>query len=154
MFLIPFTVTSSETRRENESFKSKFEIHDKKSSRGPKNLFDLNDFSNCGRSNYITVFFNKFSIFQWLRSFNTHHRFSLSEVFLGKGALKIYSKFTAEHPCRINFIKITLWHGFSPLNLLHVFRTPFPKNTSGCLLLIQSIPICRITGVVTGVFRS
>ena len=23
----------------------------------------------------------------------------------------------------------TLWHGLSPLNLLHIFRTSFPKNT-------------------------
>ena len=30
-----------------------------------------------------------------------------------------------------NFIGITLWHGCSPVNLLHCFRTPFPKNTSG-----------------------
>ena len=29
-----------------------------------------------------------------------------------------------------NFIEITLWHGWSPVNLLHIFRTPFSKNTS------------------------
>ena len=34
-----------------------------------------------------------------------------------------------------NFIEITLRHGCSPVNLLHIFRTPFPKNTSGGLLL-------------------
>ena len=34
-----------------------------------------------------------------------------------------------------NFIEITLRHGCSPVNLLHNFRTPFPKNTSGRLLL-------------------
>ena len=34
-----------------------------------------------------------------------------------------------------NFIEITLWHGYSPLNLLHIFKTLFPKNTSGRLLL-------------------
>ena len=27
-----------------------------------------------------------------------------------------------------NFIEITLWHECSPINLLHIFRTPFPKN--------------------------
>ena len=26
-------------------------------------------------------------------------------------------------------------HGYSPVNLLHIFRTPFPKNTSDGLLL-------------------
>ena len=34
-----------------------------------------------------------------------------------------------------NFIKITLWYGYSPVNLLHIFRTPLLKNTSGGLLL-------------------
>ena len=45
IFWIPFTVTSSEKIR-------KFELHYKKSSREPNNLFDLNDFSNYGSSNY------------------------------------------------------------------------------------------------------
>ena len=34
-----------------------------------------------------------------------------------------------------NFIEITIRDGCSPLNLLHIFRTPFPKNTSGGMLL-------------------
>ena len=34
-----------------------------------------------------------------------------------------------------NFIEITLWHGCSPVNLLHIFRTNFPKNISRWLLL-------------------
>ena len=33
-------------------------------------------------------------------------------------------------------IEITLWHACSPVNLLHIFRTPFSKNTSGWLLLL------------------
>ena len=32
-------------------------------------------------------------------------------------------------------IEITLRHGCSPVNLLHIIRTPFLKNTSGRLLL-------------------
>ena len=58
-------------------------------------------------------------------------RSSPPEVFLGKGVLKICSKFTGEHPHRnvisiklCCFIEITLWHGCSPENLLHIFRTP------------------------------
>ena len=35
-----------------------------------------------------------------------------------------------------NFIKIPLLHERSPLNLVHIFRTPFHKNISGRLLLI------------------
>ena len=34
-----------------------------------------------------------------------------------------------------NFTEIVLWHGCSPVNLLHISRTPFPKNNSGWLLL-------------------
>ena len=69
----------------------------------------------------------------------SHFRSSISEVLLEKGVLYICSKFTGEHPCRSvisgNFIEITLWRGYSPVNLLHIFRTPFAKNTSERLLL-------------------
>ena len=34
-----------------------------------------------------------------------------------------------------NFIEIKFCHGCSPVNLLHIFRTTFPKNISGVLLL-------------------
>ena len=34
------------------------------------------------------------------------------------------------NPLQINFIEITLRHGCSPVNLLHLFRITFPKNTS------------------------
>ena len=70
-----------------------------------------------------------------------NYRCSPPEVFLGKGVLKICSNFIGEHSCRnvvsmlqSNFIEITLRHGCSPVNLLHIFTTPFPKNTSGGLL--------------------
>ena len=50
-----------------------------------------------------------------------------------------------ENPCRsvisinllCNFIEITLRHGCTHVNLLHIFRTPFYKNTCGWLLLIS-----------------
>ena len=64
-------------------------------------------------------------------------------MFFGKGVLKICNKSTGEHPCRStisiklqgNFIEITLRHVCPHVNLLHIFRTPFPKSTSGRLLL-------------------
>ena len=70
-------------------------------------------------------------------------RSSYPEVLLRKGVLEICSKFTGEHPCRSvisiklqsSFTEIALWHGCSPVNLLHSFRTTFPRNTSGWLLL-------------------
>ena len=33
------------------------------------------------------------------------------------------------------FIEIGFKHGCSPVNLLHIFRTPFLRNNSGWLLL-------------------
>ena len=33
-----------------------------------------------------------------------------------------------------NFIEIALWHECSPVNLRHIFRTPFLKNNSGILV--------------------
>ena len=53
------------------------------------------------------------------------------------------SSFRGERSCRrvisikllSYFTEITLRHGCSPVNLLHIFRTPFPENTSGWLLL-------------------
>ena len=53
----------------------------------------------------------------------------LQRCSIGKGALKICSKFTGEHPCQ-NAISIKHW--CSPVNLLHIFRRPFLKSTSAC----------------------
>ena len=52
------------------------------------------------------------------------YRSSHPEVFLRRGVLKICSKFTREHPCQ-SAISIKS----------HIFRTPFPRNTSGWLRL-------------------
>ena len=73
----------------------------------------------------------------------TRSRSSRPEVFLIKGVLKICSKFTGEHLSRrvisiklqSNFIELTFRHGCSPVNLLHICRTPFSQNISWWLLL-------------------
>ena len=75
-------------------------------------------------------------------------------MFLRKGALKICSKFIGEHSCRSaisiklqsNFIEIALEHGCSPVNLLQIFRTPFPRNTSGWLFQFEK----KITLMILG----
>ena len=88
-----------------------------------------------------------------------------SELFRrnSEGVLKICSKFAGEHLCRspisikllCNFIEIARRHGcflqsnFTeiafrhrcfPVNLRHILRTPFPRNTSGSLLLVVKSP--------------
>ena len=77
------------------------------------------------------------------KTFSTNEKLNIKsnhpEVYLGKGILKICSKFTGEHPCRsvisikllCSFIEIAIWHGCSPVNSRQIFRTSFPKNTSG-----------------------
>ena len=67
------------------------------------------------------------------------------ELSLRRGVPKICGKFTGEHPCwsvssiklQSSFIEIVLRHGCSPVNLLHIFRTTFPRNTSGWLILSE-----------------
>ena len=67
------------------------------------------------------------------------HFFSVIHLVLRQCVLKICNKFTGEHPCRsvisiklfCNFTEITLRHGCSPINLIHIFRTLF----SGGLIL-------------------
>ena len=91
----------------------------------------------------------------YLQPFLDHviHRSSHTKVFFKKGVLKIYSKFTKEHPCRSvisiqlqsNFIEIALWHGCSLVNLLHIFRTSSPRNASGWLLLNICITYLHVT---------
>ena len=84
-------------------------------------------------------------------------RSSHPEVLLERDVLKICSKFTGEHPCRSvisiklqnNFIEMTLQHGCSPVNLLHIFRTSSSKNTSGWLLLNIPPKILRQSAEVT-----
>ena len=63
--------------------------------------------------------------------------------------------------CDFNKVEIALRHECSPVNLLHVFRTPFLKNTSEWLLLDQlllsnsnvSIQHRRLHFLVTEVFK-
>ena len=53
-----------------------------------------------------------------------------------------------------NFIEITLCHGCSPVNLLHIFRTHFPKNNFGGLFLYSATSLKERTPtqVISGQF--
>ena len=57
-----------------------------------------------------------------------------------KYALYLQENTHAEVRFQNNFNEITLWYGCYPGNLLHIFRTPFPKNISGWLLLTRGNP--------------
>ena len=79
----------------------------------------------CIKRNLLTMKFPKgtFHLINVSRYISTP-RSSRPKVFLGKGVLKICSKFPWEHPCRSlisiklqsNFIEITLWQRCSPEN--------------------------------------
>ena len=106
-----------------------------------------NVFTNC-KDNWSNRSFRKF-IFSWpvtnqitqfISTSNSKDCRSFSCVTNWQICypLKKCSIFTRKHPWQSkNFIEITLWHGCSAVNLLHIFRTPFPKNTSNRLLLIS-----------------
>ena len=99
--------------------------------------------TNCKAIAFVGLVGKDWTPFKAFYFLQTPFRSSRTEVFLGKSALKICSKFTGEHPCRrvisikllCNFIEITLRHGCSPVNLLHTSRITLLKNTSGLLLL-------------------
>ena len=59
--------------------------------------------------------------------------------FLNASTFKIVEKISQpkfqNYPLQSNFIKTTLRHGCSPVDLQHIFRTPYPKNIFGRLLL-------------------
>ena len=78
-------------------------------------------------------------------------------LFLGKGVLKICNQFTGEHPwwnvifknLQSNFIEIAVRHGSSPVNLLHIFRILFPRNTFGWVLFrFNHTRLLRLTTVI------
>ena len=73
-------------------------------------------------------------------------RSSRPEMFFRKGVLKICSEFTGEHPYEsvisinvlCNFIEITLRHGFSLVNLLHISEHLFLRTSlEGCFWFFQ-----------------
>ena len=110
-------------------------------------------YNNVSKENDLITFNLDFSNISFTRHTSYPFYFSHSraccrsshpEVFLVKGVLKICSKFTGEHPCRSvisimlqgNFIEIILRRECSPVNLLHIFKTTFTRNTFGRLLLM------------------
>ena len=77
-------------------------------------------------------------------TFSTSGQATQKQPFRGVLRKKCFEKHAGEHPYRslisrkliCYFIEIALWHGWSPVNLLYIFGTPFPRKTSGQLLLV------------------
>ena len=64
-----------------------------------------------------------------------YRRTPLPKCDFNKVALQLYC----------NFIEIALLHGYSPVNLLHIFRTTFLKDTSGRLLLYFTLEVFELS---------
>ena len=73
--------------------------------------------------------------------------------FLQESFMKICIKFTGKHPCRSvisiklqdNFQEIVHRHWCCPVNLLHIFRTPFYKNTYRGMLLMITLFLATVS---------
>ena len=61
-------------------------------------------------------------------------------VFVMLQVFTINRKGNAEAALQSNVIEITLRQKCSTVHLLYIFRTPFPKNTSGRMLLTTVLP--------------
>ena len=80
-------------------------------------------------------------------------------MFLGKGVPKICRKSTGVHSClsvisiklRKNFVEITLRYDCSPVNLLHIFRTPSVRiSLDGCFWFLKYFETEQVTGEKKG----
>ena len=80
------------------------------------------------------VFFFALSLYLWRRTFS--NEFS-NICWFEEFAVCLITLISLKVKCVIlcNFIEIALPHGCCPVNLLHIFTTPFLNNTSGWLLL-------------------
>ena len=89
----------------------------------------------------ISVYQNSWTFKVWLMYLVGWHQIykCLEAAVQGCSSEKVYWKYAADLQenthAKCNFIEISLRHWRSPVNLLHFFRTPFRKNTSGRLLL-------------------
>ena len=98
----------------------------------------------CGNLNMESISKESVSLY-WEWEWMSYSQKQSSRSVLRKKVFWKYAAnvFTGKHPYRSaisiklqsNFIEITLWHGCSSVNLQHIFRISFLKNTSGRLLL-------------------
>ena len=116
----------------------------------PKNMCFEHNSTSQRKEKYRNVWiyrkrnFSLESFKNFIRNFNLIQKQPSKGVVHRKRYSEICSKFTEKLPCQsmisikflCNFIEITLWHWCTPLNLLHILRATFSKNTSGRLLLM------------------
>ena len=82
-----------------------------------RHILHFSDQVSARRENRYILYCRKFSAFQKQPSVGV----------LIKRYKEVFWKYAGQLHC--NFVELKLWHGCSPLNLQHIFRTPFSKNT-------------------------
>ena len=87
--------------------------------------------------------------------FSGEDRSSRPEVFYEKGVLRNFARFTGNHLCQSLFfnkvaglrpatlLKKRLWHRCFPVNFAKFLITPFLQNTSGRLILNQTLRLTK-----------
>ena len=99
----------------------------------------LQNGNGCFRKLFIT--WDALDMIDWILIFSTIIKKQPPSVVPRKRRYENMQQIYRRTPMpKCNF-KITLRHGCSPVNLLLIFRTPFLKNTTGCLLLILDLNI-------------
>ena len=134
----PFLISNVETRSSVLRFKKCFSTFLKFTTNKEIKILLLNNQPLPQKKNK-----QKAKLINHLLNFWVISRISPPEVLLRKDVLKICSKFTWEHTRRsvisikllCNFIDAALRHECSPVNLMHIFRTPSLRNTFKGLLL-------------------
>ena len=109
--------------------------------------------SICFSQNSQTTSFECINILVIKQVINRSNR---SQVFLGKVILKICNKFAVENSCqscKAVLLKSHFGIGCSPLNLLHISRTPLCMNTYGRLLLNNPNILLRIRSSLIAVLK-
>ena len=124
--------------RDNLWFRTMSNIQKQPSKGATKKMYSKNMQQIYRRTQMPKCYFNKVALqFYW------NH--TSAWLFSCKLAAYFQNIFSQEHVCY--FIEITLRHGFSPVILLHIFRTPFLSNASGRLLLnIDIVLISKNSG--------
>ena len=89
-----------------------------------------------GQINYV-----KYYIYPHLINNHTCHNYGLRNHQYSH--LNLTKAFRSSRSEVFLVIEITLQHARFSVNLLHIFKTPFPKNTSGWLLLQQEYQLVK-----------
>ena len=96
-------------------------------------------------SNYLNLAASNISYLDPLVARLSIEKLPVPDFFLPP---KLLPTVLVEYPKRsCNFIETTLRHGCSPVNLLHILRTPFPKKPlEGCSCVIMAFFMASLYG--------